>query len=42
MESQQELKMNRQFKVIKIDPEGSGMDYGGHLGFVVNNAKKRI
>lgn len=29
-----------QFKVIKIDPEGSGMDYFGHLGVIVTNAKR--
>lgn len=32
--------MSADFKVIKIDPEGSGMDYGGHLGMVVTDAKR--
>jgi len=26
------------FKVIKIDPEGSGMDWSGHLGAIVTDA----
>lgn len=32
--------MNAEFKVIKIDPDGSGMDYDGHLGMTVTNAKR--
>lgn len=32
--------MRGQFKVIKIDPEGSGMDYSGHFGAIVTNAKR--
>lgn len=32
--------MSAQFKVIKIDPEGSGMDYAGHLGMIVTDAKR--
>ncbi len=30
---------NAKFKVILIDPEGSGMDYSGHRGLIVTNAK---
>ena len=32
--------MSAEFKVIKIDPEGSGADYQNHLGLVVTNAKR--
>lgn len=33
--------MNKaKFKVIKIDPEGSGLDFSGHLNFTVENAKR--
>lgn len=32
--------MNAQFKVIKIDPDGSGIDYSGHLNAVIDNAKR--
>jgi hypothetical protein len=28
------------FKVIHVDPEGSGMDWSGHLGSYVYNAKR--
>ena len=28
------------FKVIVVDPEGSGMDYCGHLGRTVENVKR--
>lgn len=27
------------FKVIKIDPEGSGMDWAGHLGYLVDGLR---
>jgi len=29
-----------QFEVIKVDPEGSGIDYSGHLGATITNAKR--
>ncbi len=32
--------MSAEFKVIHIDPEGSGMDYAGHMGKTVYNAKR--
>lgn len=32
--------MSAHFKVIKIDPEGSGVDYDGHLGKIVIDAKR--
>lgn len=32
--------MSAQFKVIKEDPEGSGMDYAGHLGMTVTDARR--
>lgn len=28
------------FVVVKIDPDGSGADYGGHLGRIVTDAKR--
>lgn len=28
------------FEVVKIDPEGSGMDWQGHLGRVITNAER--
>lgn len=31
---------NARFKVIKIDPEGSGEDYSGHLGMIVTDAAR--
>ncbi len=32
--------MGAEFKVVRIDPEGSGMDYQGHLGATVTDAKR--
>jgi len=32
--------MEAEFKVIKIDPEGSGLDYSGHLGLKITKAKR--
>lgn len=32
--------MSAEFKVIKIDPEGSGMDYANHLGATIYRAKR--
>ena len=28
------------FRVIKVDPDGSGADYSGHLGAIVYNAER--
>lgn len=32
--------MSAEFKVIKVDPDGSGMDWHGHLGSTIYNAKR--
>jgi len=32
--------MSAKFTVVKIDPEGSGEDYSGHLGKVVTDARR--
>ena len=32
--------MSAEFKVIKVDPEGSGVDFSGHLGMTISNAKR--
>ena len=32
--------MSAEFEVIKVDPEGSGMDFHGHLGKTLINAKR--
>lgn len=32
--------MSANFLVVKVDPEGSGLDYSGHLGKVLVNAKR--
>ena len=32
--------MGAEFKVIKIDPDGSGTDFAGHLGYTVRDAKR--
>ena len=32
--------MSAQFKVVKIDPDGSGLDFSGHLGRVVTDATR--
>lgn len=32
--------MGAQFKVVKIDPEGSGIEWSGHLGSIIDNAKR--
>jgi len=34
------MKTGAKFVVEKIDPEGSGADYGGHLGRIVTDAKR--
>lgn len=30
--------MSAEFKVVKIDPEGSGMDFANHLGKIITDA----
>ena len=32
--------MGAQFKVVKVDPNGSGFDYAGHLGATVTDARR--
>lgn len=32
--------MSAEFKVVKIDPEGSGMDFANHLGKTIVDAKR--
>lgn len=32
--------MSAEFKVIKIDPTGSGMDYNHHLGEIIKDVKR--
>ena len=32
--------MGAEFKVVKVDPEGSGMDYAGHLGVTIYNGAR--
>src|ERR1041384_8296693 len=32
--------MEAEFKVIKVDPEGSGLDWGGHLGATIYHARR--
>ncbi len=32
--------MSAQFKVVKVDPEGSGVEYAGHLDMTVTGAKR--
>ena len=32
--------MGAEFEVVYIDPDGSGMDWSGHLGKLVRNAKR--
>lgn len=32
--------MSAEFKVIKVDPEGSGMEWSGHFGANIYNAKR--
>jgi hypothetical protein len=32
--------MSAEFCVVKVDPEGSGMDFSGHLGMVVKDANR--
>jgi len=34
------MNKQAQFRVVKIDPNGSGMDYSNHLGNLVDDAKR--
>lgn len=32
--------MTAEFRVVRVDPEGSGMDYSGHEGRTVTDARR--